>query len=141
MLFRISWNSINLFLDDSYLKYIGWTLHDKIGDVRYSFILGRSKFTYETKKKNMPDGSLWNRFRKSNNPTPNSSFYWVNTGTNLISNPKRVGCISLLVNMSSPSWYLFPCICTLFDTIPVSTSRLKCPQPLVWSAFNNHNNL
>ena len=39
------------FLDDSYLKYIGWTLHDKIGDVRYSFILGRSKFTYETKKK------------------------------------------------------------------------------------------
>lgn len=22
------------FLDDSYLKYIGWTLHDKIGDVR-----------------------------------------------------------------------------------------------------------
>ena len=39
------------FLDDSYLKYIGWTLHDKIGDVRYSFILGWSKFTYETKKK------------------------------------------------------------------------------------------
>lgn len=24
----------NNFLDDSYLKYIGWTLHDKIGDVR-----------------------------------------------------------------------------------------------------------
>ena len=22
------------FLDDSYLKYIGWTLHDKVGDVR-----------------------------------------------------------------------------------------------------------
>jgi len=22
------------FLDDSYLKYIGWTLHDKIGEVR-----------------------------------------------------------------------------------------------------------
>lgn len=24
----------NNFLDDSYLKYIGWTLHDKVGDVR-----------------------------------------------------------------------------------------------------------
>lgn len=22
------------FLDDSYLKYIGWTLHDKVGEVR-----------------------------------------------------------------------------------------------------------
>ncbi|XP_014668076.1 PREDICTED: cohesin subunit SA-1-like isoform X2 [Priapulus caudatus] len=24
----------NMFLDDGYLKYIGWTLHDKVGDVR-----------------------------------------------------------------------------------------------------------
>ena len=24
----------NNFLDDSYLKYIGWTLNDKVGDVR-----------------------------------------------------------------------------------------------------------
>jgi cohesin complex subunit SA-1/2 len=24
----------NHFLDDSYLKYVGWTLHDKVGDVR-----------------------------------------------------------------------------------------------------------
>lgn len=24
----------NQFLDDSYLKYVGWTLHDKVGDVR-----------------------------------------------------------------------------------------------------------
>ncbi len=24
----------NMFLDDSYLKYVGWTLHDKVGDVR-----------------------------------------------------------------------------------------------------------
>jgi len=24
----------SFFLDDSYLKYIGWTLHDKIGEVR-----------------------------------------------------------------------------------------------------------
>jgi len=24
----------SMFLDDSYLKYIGWTLHDKIGEVR-----------------------------------------------------------------------------------------------------------
>jgi len=23
------------FLDDSYLKYIGWTLHDRVGEVRY----------------------------------------------------------------------------------------------------------
>lgn len=24
----------NMFLDDSYLKYVGWTLHDKVGEVR-----------------------------------------------------------------------------------------------------------
>ena len=27
------------FLDDSYLKYIGWTLHDKVGDVRLKCLL------------------------------------------------------------------------------------------------------
>ena len=27
------------FLDDSYLKYIGWTLHDKVGDVRLRCLL------------------------------------------------------------------------------------------------------
>lgn len=30
------------FLDDSYLKYIGWTLHDKVGEVRLKCLQVRS---------------------------------------------------------------------------------------------------
>lgn len=30
------------FLDDSYLKYIGWTLHDKVGEVRLRCLLALS---------------------------------------------------------------------------------------------------
>lgn len=33
----------NNFLDDSYLKYIGWTLHDKCGEVRLKCLQVKTK--------------------------------------------------------------------------------------------------
>lgn len=32
------------FLDDSYLKYIGWTLHDKVGEVRLKCLQVNEQF-------------------------------------------------------------------------------------------------
>lgn len=37
------------FLDDSYLKYIGWTLHDKVGEVRLKCL--QVKYLLFTKSK------------------------------------------------------------------------------------------
>ncbi|XP_033127030.1 cohesin subunit SA-2-like isoform X1 [Anneissia japonica] len=33
-------NYSEMFLSDSYLKYVGWTLHDKVGDVRLKCLVG-----------------------------------------------------------------------------------------------------